>query len=180
MSKTRTKTPKGATISREDMELAVADMRQIDINTQRLLARKNKQIAEIDEEFAPALAECEAAKKEKHLLVQAWAEAHPEAFTKRKSIELAAGTIGFREGTPKMVLLNRQWTWETALEAVMHWLPNFVRNAPEIDKAALIAQRDEAIIIETLPKCGLKVTNEEKFFVQTNVEETVTVTKEAV
>jgi phage host-nuclease inhibitor protein Gam len=173
----RTKTR--AAVSREEMELAVGIMRQIDIKTQRLLARKNREVAEIDERYAPLLAEAEAAKKEKHQLVQAWAEAHPEAFGKTKSIALAAGTIGFRTGTPKLALLNRKFTWASALEAVMRLLPNFIRTSPEIDKEALIAQRDETTIQWALTECGLKIVQDESFYVKTNVEEAETMTKEA-
>jgi hypothetical protein len=48
-------------------------------------------------------------------------------------------------------------------------MPAFVRSSPEIDKAALIAQRDDPTLITVMPFCGLKVTNDECFFVETDL-----------
>lgn len=100
------------------------------------------------------------------LQAKQWADAHPEQFAKRKSIKFAHGKLGFRDGMPKLELLNKKWKWKGALEAVQKLLPAFIRSAPEIDKEALIAQRDEAPIQFALPRCGLKVTQDEGFFIK--------------
>lgn len=103
--------------------------------------------------------------------LEAWALANPEEFGKAKSIEFLAGRIGFRTGTPKLTLLSRAWNWEKVTSAVEHLLPNFIRNKPEVDKEAIIAQREE--LAEFLPGVGLKVTQGESFFVEPKLTEEV-------
>lgn len=101
--------------------------------------------------------------------LEAWAVANPDEFGKKKSIEFLAGIIGFRTGTPKLALLNRQWNWELVTAAVENLLPNFIRNKPEVDKEAIIAQREE--LAEFLPSVGVKVTQGETFFVEPKLTE---------
>jgi phage host-nuclease inhibitor protein Gam len=108
--------------------------------------------------------------KEKSEALRAWAEANPDQFPRdRKSIQFVTGVLGFRTGTPKLALLGKT-TWDMALRAVMGLLPNFVRNEPAIDKEAILAQRDE--LADFLPKVGLKVTQEEAFFIEPALTDT--------
>lgn len=178
--KTRLKKNAGEMLTRTDVEQYVQELRQLAIAEQKVLADKNAAVAEIEARCAPALEQIATSKKQLLPLIESWALANPDLFAKKKSIEFTHGTIGFRLGTPKLALLSRKFTWESALEAVQHWLPNFIRNAPEIDKAALIAQRDEPVIQETLTKCGLKVTNVQSFFVDTKLDQVEAVEKSEV
>jgi phage host-nuclease inhibitor protein Gam len=79
---------------------------------------------------------------------------------------------GFRSGTPSLALLNRKWNWEKVLAACQSVLPNFIRNKPEIDKAAIILQREE--LAEVLPLIGVKVKKAEGFFVDANLTQVET------
>ncbi len=127
----------------------------------------------INEGYEFALAECAQALQVKTEALRAWAEANPDQFAKgRKSIEFLSGTLGFRTGTPKLALVSRAWTWVKALAAVQLLLPSFIRSVPEIDKEAIIAQREE--LAEFLPKCGLKVAQDESFFVEPKLTEVET------
>ena len=82
--------------------------------------------------------------------------------------------VGFRTGTPKLALLNRQWTWEKVLAAVRQLLPNFIRETPTVDKEALIAQRDDQNLQYALPLCGMKIVQDESFYVEPKIEEVET------
>lgn len=169
----RIKIPLDTINTRAEAELMVSDITQITLNQMKLTERMEREIAAVRDKYAKSVAQCEEALTAKTESLRAWAEARPEEFPKdRKSIQFATGAIGFRTGTPALVLLSRKWTWAKALESVQRWLPNFIRNAPEIDKEALIAQRDDKIIQLALQNCGLKIHQAETFYVEPAITET--------
>lgn len=159
-------------ITREDAERALSDLQLITINEQKILAQKNKRLAEIEAQYAPDLAEIAAAREDHAAMVQLWAEQNPAAFEKKKSIEWPAGRFGFRTGNPQVVLLNRKWNLKTVLAAIKTSLPNFVRTKEEVDKDAILADyaKDPALQ-PTLAAVGLKVTQDESFFIEPALEE---------
>lgn len=156
--------------TRADVEILLADIRHLKIGLLKIKADREEAIKKIDDRCAGPLNDIQKMLDEKISEVQAWAEANPQEFENRKSLEFTHGTIGFRTGTPKLALLSRAWDWGKALAAVCHYLPNFIRSTPEIDKEAIIAQRDDQAIQLALPRCGLKVTQAESFYVEPNIE----------
>ena len=96
--------------------------------------------------------------------------ANPEEFGKARSIQFTAGAVGFRTGMPRLALLNRSWTWEKSLASMEQLLPGFIRHKPEIDAAALINQRGEEFLQLALPKCGLKVVQDQGFYLDPKLE----------
>ena len=149
--------------TRDAAEAVMNDLAQTANNKRKLVARRDHEVLALNAKYEPDLAACDADLKAKTEALNAWASSHPEEFPKgRKSIEFLSGTLGFRTGTPKLALLSRGWTWEKVNEAVGKLLPNFIRNRPEVDKAAIIGQRDE--LGEFLPRVGVKVTQGETFF----------------
>ena len=104
---------------------------------------------------------------------------------------MSHGTIGFRTGTPKLKTL-KGFTWASALQLVKRFLPSYVRQAEEIAKDKLLADRD--IELEPLPlhdlspaevsssagvrsmrsvlsECGIEVVQDETFYVEAKKEE---------
>jgi phage host-nuclease inhibitor protein Gam len=118
-------------------------------------------------------------------LLHAYATEHQEElFAKRKSLEMAQGTIGFRTGTPKLKTL-KGFTWASALQLVKEFLPNYVRKEEEIAKDKLLADREvtvttgvgaseseEVPMLTLMAKCGITVAQDETFFVEPKSEET--------
>jgi phage host-nuclease inhibitor protein Gam len=140
-------------------------------NRRKLIAKADAAKLVADAMYADGIAACEAAIADHEAALEAWALANPAEFPKKKkSIKFASGSIGFRDGQPKLVLASKAWSWEKALAAVEHFLPNFIRSTPEIDKAALIGQADE--LEPALRHCGLKVDQGEKFFAKPDLTET--------
>jgi phage host-nuclease inhibitor protein Gam len=171
--RTRIKLPLVTLATRADAEAAMRDLANTANNARKITAMRDAAVLAINEKYEPALAECAQAIATKSDALRAWAEANPSEFPKdRKSIQFPGGLLGFRTGTPKLVLLNRKWTWKTATQAVLNNLLPFIRREPEIDKEALIAQREDPVIAETLPKCGLKVTQEETFYIEPALTDT--------
>jgi len=158
--------------TRGDAENAMNLLANIKAGERRIITDRDEAKLRIDERCAPQLAEIEATVKDLTNQLCAWAEANPGEFPKdRKSIVMQSGTLGFRTGTPKLALLNKKWNWKTALAAVQQWLPNFIRNAPEIDKEAILAQRDEPIIADAITRCGMKIDQDESFYVEPALSE---------
>lgn len=169
--KTRIKIPLIAITTRAEAEDAMSAIAQADAKRRGLEAAMDAKVHAIHEASAPALAECDTEIKRQSQALQVWAEANPQEFGKKKSLTFLSGTLGFRTGGPKLALLNKAWNWEKVLEQVQRCLPNFIRDKPEIDKEAILGQRDEEAIKAVLPRCGLKVTQDEGFFIEPNQTE---------
>lgn len=171
MSKSRIKINLPTITTRDEAEFVMNELALAENNRRKLLAIRDGQVLAINSKYEAGIAACAEQVKEKSDLLRAWAETYPEAFPKnRKSIEFVAGTLGFRTGTPKLTLLSRAWTWEKVLAEAMHYIPNFIRSKPELDKEAIIAQREE--LSDALPKIGVKVTQAESFFVEPALTDT--------
>jgi phage host-nuclease inhibitor protein Gam len=156
---------------RQDAEAAMNSLAMAANNRRKFIAQMDAAKLKIDDQYAPAIALCDEEVAHIEFLLEAWAMANPEEFPKKKkSIKFSSGSIGFRDGQPKLVLASKAWSWEKALAAVQAVLPNFIRNALEIDKAALIGQADEMEV--AMKHCGLKVDHGEKFFAKPNLTET--------
>lgn len=169
-------------VSRDDAEAIVGEIALATINQIRTTARMDAEIAAVRKRYEGNLSVIAADLKAKTETLHAWAEANPQEFGKKKSVEFTQGTIGFRTGTPRLALLNRKWNWESVLAGLQQLLPAFVRFKPEVDKEALLAQRDEEIIRTMLPRFGMKVVQDEGFFVEpklTEVETRQTASQEA-
>lgn len=154
----------------DEVEGLVNDLALTVNNHRRIAARMDAAVLKVKVEFAMALTQCATAENEITERLHAWAMANPREFEKRKSVVLPSGTIGFRTGMPKLALLSRKWNWKKALEAVQQYLPAFIRGKPEIDEAAIIGQRDDATLKMALPMCGIKVAQDESFYVEPKLE----------
>ena len=178
MNKTRIKTKLSpAPLTRDEAELLVNDIALAKSHERRIVSKMDDLLNAIRAENAPALEAIAQEVKDKTLLVQHWAETNPDAFGKKKSLQFPAGVIGFRTGTPKLKLL-RKWTWDAVLEAMhKNWTrwAEFIRRKEEVDKEKLIRTAtapasdpngaDPAFADHLLQSIGLKLTQEETFFI---------------
>lgn len=160
--------------SRDEAEAVMNELAQSANNKRKFVSQLDAEKLAAEKRFAPSILECETAVKAKSDALRAWAEANPEEFGKKKSIEFAAGVLGFRTGTEKVSLLSRAWNWEKVLDAIKTRAFQFVRSKDEVDKAAILAfmhdgktAEDRAAIVETVLKpIGVKIEKEESFFVE--------------
>jgi phage host-nuclease inhibitor protein Gam len=151
-------------LTRTEVESLVADIAEATNEKRAITAALEAQILALRKEQEETLSALDADIKVKFAQVKAWADTSTEEFGKLKSIKFPFGTIGFRTGTPALSLLSKKWSWAKVLEAVQQTLPNFVRTKPEVDKEAILNQREE--LKEFLPQVGLKVTQSEAFYVE--------------
>ena len=136
-----------------------------------LVAEMDARLIEVKADYETRIAKLDALINATAEDLQAWAVANPEEFGKKKSIELLAGTLGFRTGTPKLALLNRRWTWDLVLAAIEQLGFQFTRIKTEVDKEAILsfvaeASDKEAVTAKVLTPIGVKVTQGESFFIE--------------
>ncbi len=103
-------------------------------------------------------------------LLQAWAEANPEEFGDKKSVELLHGRLGFRTGNPKLKTLSG-WTWDRVKETLARKFAGHIRTKTEVDKEGLLAAHQRHEIDERdLREIGVKVVQDEAFFIEPKTE----------
>lgn len=110
-------------VTREAADEAFANYAKADAQSAKITADIELQCAKIREKYANKLAELEGEKEKAFDTLQAYAtENQAELFSKKKSLEMAHGVIGFRTGTPKLKTL-KGFTWASALQLVKEFLP---------------------------------------------------------
>lgn len=160
-------------VSQEAANDAFAQYAKADAQIQKINADIELQCAKIREKRADELTRLDAEREQAFDTLQAYAtENQAELFTKKKSLEMTHGTIGFRTGTPKLKTL-KGFTWASALNLVREFLPSFVRTIEEIAKDKLLADREVEGMGEKMAQCGIMVTQDETFYVEPKKEEAV-------
>jgi phage host-nuclease inhibitor protein Gam len=169
-------------VTREAADEAFAKYAKADAESAKITADIELQCAKIREKYADRLAELDAAKTVAFDTLQSFAtENQSELFSKKKSLEMAHGVIGFRTGTPKLKTL-KGFTWASALQLVKEFLPGYVRKTEEVAKDKLLADRDmevkvkegedEVKLSHEMARCGIQVVQDETFYVEPKKEET--------
>ncbi|MBR3565320.1 MAG: host-nuclease inhibitor Gam family protein [Paludibacteraceae bacterium] len=158
-------------ISQEQANEAFATYAKADAQIQKINAEIELQCARIREKQADRLSQLDAEREQAFDVLQAYAvENQAELFAKKKSLDMAHGTIGFRTGTPKLKTL-KGFTWASVLQMVREFLPGYVRTSEEVAKDKLLADRDEEGMTDKMAKCGITVTQDETFYVEPKKEE---------
>ena len=105
-------------VTREAAEEAFANYAKADASINKINADIELQCAKIREKYQQKLGELTCERECAFETLQAFAtENQPELFSKKKSLDMTHGTIGFRTGTPKLKTL-KGFTWASALELV--------------------------------------------------------------
>ena len=158
-------------ISQEQANDAFATYAKADAQIQKINAEIELQCAKIREKQADKLTALDTEREQAFDVLQAFAvENKAELFAKKKSLDMAHGTIGFRTGTPKLKTL-KGFTWASVLQKVREFLPGYVRTSEEVAKDKLLADRDEDGMFDKMSKCGIQVAQDETFYVEPKKEE---------
>ena len=158
-------------ISQEQANDAFATYAKADAQIQKINAEIELQCAKIREKQADKLTALDTEREQAFDVLQAFAvENKAELFAKKKSLDMAHGTIGFRTGTPKLKTL-KGFTWASVLQKVREFLPGYVRTSEEVAKDKLLADRDEEGMFDNMSKCGITVAQDETFYVEPKKEE---------
>lgn len=158
-------------VTRDMADEAFATYAKADAQVQKITAEIELQCAAIREKYQQQLTTLDAERTQAFDTLQSYAtENQAELFAKKKSLDMAHGTIGFRTGTPKLKTL-RGFTWASALQLVKEFLPDYLRLTEEIAKDKLLADRDSEEMQPQMAKCGIQVVQDETFFVDPKKED---------
>ena len=153
-------------VSREVADEAFATYAKSDAQIQKINAEIELQCAKIREKYADKLAILGAEKDKAFDVLQSFAtENQAELFTKKKSLDMAHGTIGFRTGTPKLKTL-KGFTWEAVLSLLRLHCPDYIRTTEAVAKDRLLADREADGMSEKMKAVGICVVQDETFFVE--------------
>ena len=158
-------------VSKDAAEEAFAVYAKADAERAKITADIELQCARYREKHQERLSQLQTIQDEAFETLQSYAtENQTELFSKKKSLDMVHGTIGFRTGTPKLKTL-KGFTWASALQLVKEFLPGHIRTAEEIAKDKLLADREDETVAANLARCGIMVTQDETFFVEPKKEE---------
>lgn len=168
----RMKKQKGPVLkTREDVEQCVGVLAELTIQRMGIEATLNDELKAVRDRYQEELTNLGQDADAEFRMLKEWAEAHPEEFKERKSLELTHGVIGFRTGTPAVRFL-KGWT-ETMVLAVLdiqaEWRKRYIRQIVEVNKQALIEDRD-GLGADKLNAFGLKITQSETFYCEPTIE----------
>ena len=132
----------------------------------------NEEINRVKSKYADQITELNESLEEPMEVLSVFAKEQQPNWGKKKSMELLHCVIGFRTGTPK-VIKDKKFTWDAVLELMRKnkVFSRFVRTKEEINKEAVIAEKNEAILNQLREECYISVDQDETFFVQPKIEE---------
>jgi phage host-nuclease inhibitor protein Gam len=152
--------------SLEECNRAMGLLLDATLEIERLVAKRDKEIAALQTKYEPALDKQRAQKAELLVSLEAYYRANIAELERgaRKSYELGNGVMGRRLDPPKLALLNRAWTWVTVAAKVRakYGLKYLRIREPELDKDLVKADLDAG----ELAACGLKVVQTEEFYAE--------------
>ena len=165
--------PKNSITTQDQAVAAMGKLNQIDTQLAQWDLYEAEQIAKIREEHVNLQRKAGrlGLEAEKALLIkelEAWAQA-ASATWERKTLETPFGRLGFRVTTPAVALIKRVVkNFKDAVEFVNLYLPDFVRQAYEVDKEKILsAEREGTLEMDKLARCGLTVEQKEEFWIET-------------
>lgn len=170
---TRLKT-QGLIETRAEAERLSGEVVKHQLEANRLTVEMDSKIAEIKKQYEGVIDKEKKMIESKTLILNLWASQNPDEFGGKKSIDFVHAVIGFRTGQPKVEKL-KNLTWAKVVQQMqkLAWGRDYLRERdPEVDKEKLIADRNK-LTAEKLNKMGLKITQDETFYVDPKTEELV-------
>ncbi len=154
--------------------LTVTVNRYVELSTElaRRRAKKDKAIAAINAEFEAENAELMAEEDALVSTAHVFCSHNPDVLNRGRSLDLANAVVGFRTNPPKVEKVASKDTFEAIARRMQAqpWAAKFLRILdPEINKELLLSERehlDEA----QLAAVGIKITQDEKFYIEPKVE----------
>jgi len=155
-----------------ELEQVLGEYAALDARKEKMQAKMDEEITRIRDKYSEELGTINEKREEKFMKIQLYAENNRSLFDKKRSLESAHGTFGFRVGMPKLKTL-KGFTWASVTKLLMEFLPAYVRKVEEPAKDKLLADRDKTEMTVLFPKCGFTVVQDETFFIDLKKEETI-------
>lgn len=154
-------------ITNEEAEGIFAEYATADAKIQKITAEMDGKIIKIRESYDTQLTDLKTAKDGAFEKLQHFAQANPDQFTKKKSLEMTQGVIGFRT-TPESVGKVKGFTWDAVTNMLKEFLPDYVRTKEEPNKESILKDKEQ--IQHLFPKVGIKIEQSETFYVEPKKE----------
>jgi phage host-nuclease inhibitor protein Gam len=168
MTTNRIRLTKTVVASRADAETLLGEIAAETASLNALKAALDSEVTAVRQKFEGQIDSAAKQLEQKSGLLQQWAESAPEEFDGKKSIDFLHGRIGFRTGNPALKTLSG-WTFKRVLEVIER---TFVRTKEELDKEAILSAHARAELDDkSLRAVGLRVVQEEAFFVEPKLED---------
>lgn len=171
MAKRRSKTKALPELTKQEAEKLLGEFAMTDAMLCKLTAEMDEEIHDIREKYAELTGQHQERHAELQEMLQAFAEKNKEEyFSKKRSMPMQHGHIGFRKGTPK-AKTKKGFTWAAVLELCRTMAPDFIRKKEEVAKELMIARREDEKTMELIDKVGVMIANDETFFIELKKEE---------
>lgn len=126
----------------------------------------------VRQEYQEKITDLKAKQSSLLKIVQKWAERNKKtSFSDKKSKQFLFGKLGFRTGTHKLKTVKGV-KWADVLEKIKKLAPDYLRTKEEVAKDKLLADRENEGIVSVYESLGVKVVQEESFFIELKAEET--------
>jgi len=179
MTKNRIKIEEDVILTRDEAEKVLNELARYSNDKRIIVSDMDEKLLAIKDEYQPLIIMLDSQISGLTRRLETWANMNSEIFPKdKKSLKMMAGTIGYRFDTPSIHTINRSVTWAKVLaELVKKRWRKFVRVKMEVDKDAILKRcgtlkKPTKFQSEILPTLGLKLVQEEKFYVEPNLTET--------
>jgi phage host-nuclease inhibitor protein Gam len=162
--------PATAEGSRQQAEEAVGTVGRTQNALNGMRLEMDRKIGAIREQYEGTLDRLQVDLERTVASLEAWASGNPDEFAAgRKSIEFVHGTVGFRTGQPKLKTA-RGFTWDkVAAKINALGMERFLRRRIEVDREAIIAQRDN-LTAGAMLGMGVQIAQDETFYVEPKAE----------
>lgn len=140
----------------------------------KIEVKMNDEINRVKDKYSEAIADIKEEMEEPYEMLKVFTSENKTNWGKKKSIELLHCIIGLRTGTPK-VIKDKKFTWPATLELLKKnsLFKAFIRTTEEINKEAILAEKNEAVLAQLKEECYISIDQDESFFVTPKEEEVI-------
>lgn len=144
----------------------------------KLRAELDEKIMVLRDSYAGHIEAADKALKADVAAAKAWAIEHKAEFRDPRTKDLGLASIGFREGMPKLRILGKLCV-EDIIQRCLGLFPRrgYVRTTDELNRAAIIADRDK-LTKEEQTALGVAIEQDEAFFVEIKLEDATRASEE--
>jgi phage host-nuclease inhibitor protein Gam len=161
-------------VTREQAEEAAQQFASSHNKLQTIEAKMNDEITKIRNKYQEEITELKEEMEEPVELLETFAEEKKPDWGKKKSFDLLHCVIGYRTGTPK-VTKKKSFSWDAVLQLLKKQsvFDAFIRKTEEVNKEAILAEKDDKLLKKLKDDCFIEVVQEESFYVDAKKEEVI-------
>jgi len=154
------------------VDALVGEMRRIDARVAKIVAKRERRKALIDERYREALDDEGKVRKATAAAVRKFCTKHRRDLGDAKSRQLDNGVIAWKLGNHSVGLLSKAKSWAVALVKVVANAPEYVRIIREIWKAKLIEDyKAGKLTDEQLAAWDLRIIQVERLHIEPKLDE---------